>query len=289
MEGSDIVVISALEGPLAGTPKRTPVRQLEQFDPAKKDYLAKDAARKAAVRLLKRAAEVDYAAGKIESLPTPKRAGRPTKADVDCTVKHVVKRARKAAAAAAATAYLTMVGGLVSMDCEEIRAQAEEMAARIVASALAAEEEAAKAAKAAELVAAERVAEKAAAAWAAWKAADACAKAERVAAAERKAAAEWKAAEKTAAQLQKLEKLLANKLVEQPPLIPRLTVVSEEVCPICLENEAEDSNPPDSSMPCCQGHIHISCLISWRAQAIQKPSAWLRGPTQSNGSSIPIV
>ena len=46
MEGSDIVVISALEGPPAGTPKRTPVRQLGRFHPAKKEYLAKDAARR---------------------------------------------------------------------------------------------------------------------------------------------------------------------------------------------------------------------------------------------------
>ena len=79
MEGIGVIVIPAVEGPPAGTSKRTGVRKLGRFDPDKKPFLAYDAARKAAARQLKRAAEVAFAAGEIDSLPTPKRACRPTK------------------------------------------------------------------------------------------------------------------------------------------------------------------------------------------------------------------
>ena len=259
MEGIGVVVIPAVEGPPAGTPKRIPVRQLGQFHPAKKDYLAKDAARKAAARLLKRAAEAALACGEIDSLPTAKRACRPTKTDGQCTVKYAAGRARAAAAAAATLQWLTMAGGLVPMDCEEVEAQAEEMAARIVASALAAEEEAAKEAKAAELVAAERVAEKAAADLAACKEADEYAKAACVAAAERKAAA------KAAAKEAEIKRLAADRGYSEQAdnAEPR----EPAACFFCFMGDPYDSDDhdpaPESYMPCCGHRLHKKCMSDW--------------------------
>ena len=55
MEGTRIAVIPAVLGRPAVTPTHIPVRQLGRFHPAKKEYLAKDAARKAAARLLMQA------------------------------------------------------------------------------------------------------------------------------------------------------------------------------------------------------------------------------------------
>jgi hypothetical protein len=115
------------------------------------------------------------------------------------------------------------------------------------------------------------------------------AEAERVAAeqhAAAKAAKKKKAAETTAAR----EKRLLGKdrgFVEAPPKILTLTHPSEDKCPICLEDEKVDSNPPDSSMPCCHVHIHLACFMKWHAQAQQAPT--VRGPNTHGGSKLILM
>jgi hypothetical protein len=161
------------------------------------------------------------------------------------------------------------------------KAAAEKVAAETVVAAVdamaeAAVEQAAAEAAAAEIEAAIEVeAEKAAAEAAIEQAAAEQAAAEAAAvAAERQAAKEQRVAKKLAAD---------RGFVEAPPLIPKLRVRSLERCPICLEDE-EDSNPPDSSMPCCHAHIHLACFMKWHAQAQQGPS--VRGPNRHGGSKL---
>ena len=89
-----------------------------------------------------------------------------------------------------------------------------------------------------------------------------------------------KTAAKRAAKQRKEAKLLApdTGYVETAPLIPLLAVRSEAKCLICLEDGADDSNWPDSSMPCCGAHVHLACVMKWHALAQQGPT--VTGPNR---------
>ena len=263
--------------------------------------VAAQRAKAAAKRKEQRAAGKQRALALAHGLPPPPRPkiGRPRKKRaVEDTV---LGSKRKAKSKAWHSLVLVDYAVLLEKAAAEEEAAAEEAAAEEAAAEEAAAEEAAAEEAAAEEAAAEEAAaviaeaviEQAAAELVAAEieaaieveAQKAAARAVAEQVATERAAA--KTAAKRAAKQRKEAKLLApdTGYVETAPLIPLLAVRSEAKCLICLEDGADDSNWPDSSMPCCGAHVHLACVMKWHALAQQGPT--VTGPNRHQGT-VPI-
>ena len=60
-------------------------------------------------------------------------------------------------------------------------------------------------------------------------------------------------------------------------------VNAQATCVICMENAAEDSNPPDCRMPCCEAHVHRACIMKWHALGQRSERFMATAPRRDGG------